>query len=607
MTTPTPTPTLLAWSGGKDCLLALQRLLADPQWQVAGLLTTLNRNYQRVAMHGTPREVLQAQAAALGDVVARHEPLRTLFVEVDGEPVQRVLGQVRPRFEVVAVDAADLDERVARAAGHRFDLAAEIPVHAVLFSPADLDRDVPPEHVLLLVMHHIAADGWSLPPLVADLGRAYTARRDGAAPTFPSLPIRYRDHAVRQRDLLGDPSDPGSRAARLLRHWRASLRGMPTHLPLPRLHGRPAVPRPTADTVVRRLDVDAHARLLALARAHRCTLFMVLQAGLAVVLRRLGAGDDIPLGAPVAGRDEATAADLVGFFVNTLVLRTDLSGDPTVAELLARIRRTDLAAYDHQDLPFELLVDDLRPTRLPAGHPLVQVVLALQNNDQAVPDLPGLEGSVEVVRPGAARFELLVDVTDSHDRDGGPAGVAITVEHQIDVFDREVAGWLADALVGTLTAMAEDPRARIGSLGGPFTPAHPERYDHGARHPERDRPAADGRGTPRTDLERRLAAVWADVLGVARVGVHDDFFDLGGNSLRAIRAAVRLADAEGLPVTAARILACPTVAELARDLDARPAAPHTAPIPRAPRRATPHRGGARSAATRASGEEDGWT
>jgi nonribosomal peptide synthetase DhbF len=532
---------------------------------------------------------VEALRAALQDVVDRHEALRTLFTARDGEPEQLVVpAGARPELTTVRVAAAELDGRIARAARHRFDLSAELPFRAVLFTD---DRDGHP-YALLLVMHQIAADGWSLAPLLRDLSRAYAARNHGAPPDLPPLPGTYAGFATEQRERLGDRSDADSLSSRQLAHWKSTLNDLPGGLPLPRRWDRPAAPGPRAETVVRQVDAAGHARLVELARQHRATLFMVLHAALAVVLGRAGAGEDIAIGAPVAGRTGSAPDDVVGFFVNMLVLRTDLSGDPAVSELLARVREVDVAAFANQDVPFEHVVEELNPVRSPGRHPLVDVVLALQNNARAALALPGAQ-TVEVVRTGAARFELLVDVTDDYGPGGVPAGIAVTVEYQAEVFERSVMEWLADALLRVLDAMATAPDTRIAALDG--LPGLP----HGSAEamvPPAPAPVRHGYVAPRTDLERRLAAIWADALGVDRVGVHDNFFNLGGNSLRAVRVAARIATAEHLPATATQLFAAPTVAELARAVADAPtrAEPRIPRLPRLPR--------ARSARA-ASGEE----
>ncbi|MEV0622776.1 condensation domain-containing protein [Nonomuraea sp. NPDC050404] len=530
-----------------------------------------------VRLHG-PVDA-DALRGALEDVVARHEPLRTIFTVYDGEPAQRVLSTdaARPGFTHVEVSAGELDERVAGAARHRFDLGAELPIHSVLFTTG------PHEHALLLVMHHIATDGWSLPPFMRDLSLAYRARLDGVPAARPPLPVRYAEYAVRHRERVD------AIAAAELTYWRKALKGLPERLALPRAT-RPSTAN-TADTVVRNIGAESHARLAELGRRRGATLFMVLQAGLGVVLERAGAGTDLPIGAPVAGRSAGGPVDdLVGFFVNLLVLRTDLSGDPSAGELVARVRETDLEAFSHQEVPFEQVVQDLNPARHPGRHPLVDVVLALQNNLRAEVALPGVRSRVEVVRTGAARFELLVDVTDNYGPGGVPAGIAVTLEYRMESFERPLMEWLADALVRVLEGLAAAPDAPVSGIVVPPVPRPASGYPAPdvpriARQDVAPIPSGNGAAVGGDgELEGRIAAVWAEVLGLARVGRDDGFFAVGGNSLSAVRVAARLA-AQGLPVTAAHLFAAPTVATLAAELarTAERPEPSITRLPRTPR------------------------
>ncbi|MCE6998605.1 amino acid adenylation domain-containing protein [Saccharothrix sp. S26] len=404
-----------------------------------------------------------ALRAALTDVVGRHEALRTVFPSVDGEPRQ----VVRPPSDVdlPVRDESDVDGAVARAAREPFDLTAEPPVRAHLLRRAD------DNHVLLLVLHHIAGDGWSMGPLLRDLATAYTARAAGGAPDWAPLPVQYADYTLWQRELLGDAGDAQ------LAFWRQALHDLPHQVPLPL--DRPRTAEGGAGGLVDvRLDADLHRALLDLARAHGVTLFMVLQAAFATVLTRMGAGTDVPLGAPVAGRADEALDDLVGFFVNTLVLRTDTSGDPTFAELLARVRETDLAAFDHQDLPFDRLVEELNPVRAPGTHPLFQVAFAVQNNAGARPELPGLEVEVAPVDTGAAKFDLTLSLGEEYD-DGTPAGVVGGLEYAADLVDRTTATTLVDRLAAVLRVVASDPGTRIGRLDV-LTPAERERLTAGS-------------------------------------------------------------------------------------------------------------------------------
>ncbi|MFJ3128367.1 amino acid adenylation domain-containing protein [Streptomyces sp. NPDC086993] len=518
---------------------------------------------------------------ALAQVADRHEVLRTVFEECDGSPVRRVLSgaAARPPFRQLRIAAESVDRAIEREARRRFDLRAELPVRATLFTTAER----PDEHALLVLVHHIAGDGWSLRPLFRDLSRAYEARVRGAdTAVLPPLAVPYAEHARHQLDRLGSAADPHALAARQLTYWRKELDGLPAGgVLLPRRTGRPAAPGPAAQVVVRRLDAAAHARVVESARARGATLFMALHAALATVLVRAGADEDLAIGAPVAGRaGDGSVEDAVGFFVNMLVLRTDLSGDPTPAEVLARVRETDLAAFSHQDVPFEDVVGALNPPRSPGRQPFTDVVLALQNNARAEVALPGAEHGVEIVRTGAARFELLVDVTDSTSAQGAPDGLTLTFEYRGEELEADFVHWLASALPEALEAAAavpDKPLSRLGLTEPPRRAGESDRIVPPARH----QPAGQ---RPMTALERETAAVWCEVLGVPSAGPDDDFFALGGNSLRAVRAVARLG--AGRPVTVAQLLAAPTVAAFAAELEravARPAPAAAAPIPRRPR------------------------
>ncbi|MEU8894206.1 condensation domain-containing protein, partial [Streptomyces sp. NPDC048442] len=406
---------------------------------------------------------------ALGDVVVRHESLRTAFPEIDGRPRQLVLpaGVARPDLPVTRVTAAGLDEALDETAAQGFDLSVEPPLRARLFQITDAAArtdDAATDHVLLVVVHHIAGDGWSLAPFARDLGHAYDARRSGAAPAWEPLPVQYADYTLWQREVLGDESDPASPLAQQIDHWRTALAGLPEELVLPSDRARPAEVSYRGGSVPLRLSAEVHSRIVAVARESHASVFMVVQAALATLLGRLGAGDDIPIGSVIAGRTDEALDDLVGFFVNTLVLRTDLSGDPTFRELVERVRESDLAAYAHQDVPFERLVEVLNPARSLARHPLFQVMLAFQNNAEATLDLDGLRVTAQPVGSTAAKFDLLFSLEETFAADGGPAGLAGVVEYAADLFDRATAEVIGDRLARVLDAVTADPAARVGSV-----------------------------------------------------------------------------------------------------------------------------------------------
>ncbi|WP_181143564.1 non-ribosomal peptide synthetase [Streptomyces cinnamoneus] len=401
-----------------------------------------------------------ALGAALRDVTARHEVLRTVFPAVDGQPRQHVLAPEATGLElsVVRVGPDDLATAMDQAAAHAFELSTEIPLRAWLFTVN------PGEHILLLVLHHIAGDGWSMAPLARDVSTAYAARLRGEAPAWDPLPVQYADYALWQRELLGEESDPGSVVSQQLAYWRQALADVPEELTLPADRERPDVATYRGGTVELAAPAELHAGLVELAREHGVTVFMVLQAAMAVLVNRLGAGTDVPLGVPVAGRSDEALDDLVGFFVNTLVIRTDVSGDPTFTELLARVREAGLGALAHQDVPFELLVEDLAPTRSMARHPLFQIMLGLDNHADAVLDLPGVEAQVVTGGQALAKFDLDMNLRERFGAGNAPAGLTGTVVYAEDLFDQATVQAMCERFVRVLAAVAADPEQHVSTV-----------------------------------------------------------------------------------------------------------------------------------------------
>ncbi|KAA6214827.1 non-ribosomal peptide synthetase [Streptomyces albofaciens JCM 4342] len=413
-----------------------------------------------VALRLTGALDVTALRAALADLAERHESLRTVFPEAHGTPYQQVLegAAARPALETADVGADRLDAAVREALARPFDLTGEAPLRAHVFTLAEDD------HLLLLVAHHIASDGASAGPLLRDLSTAYRARCAGRAPAWAPLPVQYADYTLWQREVLGDENDPGSVLAGQIAYWKDTLSGLPDQLELPTDRPRPAVAGHQGASVAFQWDADLHTGLVRLAREHQASLFMVVQAGIAALLTRLGAGTDIPIGSPIAGRTDDALEDLVGFFVNTLVLRTDTSGDPSFAELLERVRETDLAAYAHQDVPFERLVEILNPTRSLSHHPLFQVILTFQNSEEIEADLPGAEVRDHILSAVAAKFDLSFTVEERLTGDGTPAGLRGSVEFAADLFEPDTARRIAERLERLLRAVAADAARPIGEL-----------------------------------------------------------------------------------------------------------------------------------------------
>ncbi|WP_264028762.1 non-ribosomal peptide synthetase [Mycobacterium mantenii] len=375
-----------------------------------------------------------ALGTALADVVARHESLRTLFPAPEGIPQQVVVPVERADFGWQVIDASGwptprLNEAIDSAVRYPFDLAVEIPLRTTLFRISD------DEHVLAVVVHHIAADGWSLGPLVRDLGVAYASRCAGHAPGWAALAVQYADYTLWQRTQLGDLDDSDSPIAHQLGYWQDALAGMPERLELPTDRPYPLVADYAGAAVAVEWPVELQQRVARVAREHNATSFMVVQAALVVLLSKLSASSDVAVGFPIAGRRDPALDELVGFFVNTLVLRVDLAGDPSAAEVLGQVRRRSLAAYEHQDVPFEVLVERLNPTRSLTHHPLVQVLLAWQNNGTPELGLGDLQMSALPADTHTARVDLAFSLSEQWDEAGAPAGIDGTVEFRTDVFD----------------------------------------------------------------------------------------------------------------------------------------------------------------------------
>ena len=390
---------------------------------------------------------LDALTAALGDVMARHEVLRTVFAEDDGQLVQRIL-PVGTAAPVGLVDCAESEvpEMLAAATEHRFDLGMEVPLRVQVL------RCAPTDHTVVILLHHIATDEWSDAPFINDLNTAYTARAAGSDDGLPALAVQYADYAPWQRELLTHT------AGAHLDYWRTTLAEAPDELTLPTDRARPARPSGHGGTLHLELPTDTATALRALATDRQVSMLMLLHTAAAVLVHRLGAGPDIVVGTPVAGRDEPGLDDVMGFFVNTVVLRTDLSGNPTLDELLHRIRTTDLDAFAHQELPFERLVEALNPPRIPGRNPLFNVFLGYHLRSGVESEMCGLETEWHEPPVTAAMFDLGFTLID--ERDSGAA--SLMAEFSADLFDEASVRGLATRLTALLTQLAADPLTRVG-------------------------------------------------------------------------------------------------------------------------------------------------
>jgi amino acid adenylation domain-containing protein/non-ribosomal peptide synthase protein (TIGR01720 family) len=396
---------------------------------------------------------IRALTEALGDLIDRHEALRTVFPYHDGGFAQQILPTgTRVPVDVTDCDAALVDGRVAAAVHHTFDLSSEIPLRASVFRHADARSTV------VLLLHHIATDEWSDAPLLRDLDMAYQARRRGEAFAPEPLPVQYADYTLWQRELLSGVQDAQ------LEFWQQHLADAPDELLLPTDRPRPGVPSGAGGTVHHRVGSETVAALRRVGRDHQASLLMVLHTATAALLHRLGAGTDIVAGTPVAGRDEAVLGDVVGLFVNTVVLRVDTAGNPGFDELLHRVRDADLAVFANADVPFERVVETLNPPRIAGRNPLFNVFVGYHRRD-GDDDAAMFGYTTDWHAPPihAAMFDLGFTLIDDGD------GVSIMTEYSGDLFDQSSVQLLTERLAAVFEAAATDPAVKVGAI--PITSA----------------------------------------------------------------------------------------------------------------------------------------
>ncbi|MGW5388459.1 amino acid adenylation domain-containing protein, partial [Nocardia sp. NPDC003963] len=402
---------------------------------------------------------IPALRQAVGDLIARHDVLRTVYPETESGPAQVILpvsGAV-PELDVRSVAAAAVEATVSELMAVPFQVADRVPVRLTLLR-IDGAAD---EYVLAAVVHHIAADGLSVQPLTRDLMTAYAARAAGTAPHWVPLPVQYADFAIWQRGLLGDEADRESLAATQIDYWRSALADIPDQLDLPADHPRPETQSFAGGRVLIAIDSEIHAGLLRVAQEHGTTLFMVVHSAWALLLSRLSGTDDIVIGTPVAGRGEQALDDLIGMFVNTLVLRTRVDRGAAFADLLARQRQVDIQAFAHADVPFERLVEALDPERSTARNPLFQVGFTFQNMAQSSLELPGLTVSGVDADIEVSQYDLNLTLGEISDAADGMSG---SLTFATDLFEAATVQTFADRFVRILRAVAADPQIPVGDI-----------------------------------------------------------------------------------------------------------------------------------------------
>ena len=393
---------------------------------------------------------VEALRRALEEVARRHESLRTVFAREGGRPVQVVLpaaGFPFPVEEVPVVSEAVLRARMREEAARPFDLETGPLFRASLLRTGD------DEHVLLLTMHHVVSDGWSIGVIFRETAALYAAFRAGEPPVLAPPPVQYADFAVWQRAWLRDDA-----LERQVAYWRGALEGAPAQLEMPTDHPRPAVQGSRGAVLDFHVPLETAEAVRALGRREGTTLFMTALAAWQLLLTRYSGQEEVVVGSPVAGRTRRELEALVGFFVNSLPLRGDLRGDPSVAVLLGRVRETTLSAFSHQDVPFEKLVEELRVERSLAHSPVFQVMFTVQAASLAVPEFPGVRVTPLPPETATAKFDLTLALLETGD------GLAGELEYATDLFDAATAERLAGHFRLVLAGMAADPGRRVSEV-----------------------------------------------------------------------------------------------------------------------------------------------
>ncbi|HEU5379576.1 MAG TPA: amino acid adenylation domain-containing protein [Ktedonobacteraceae bacterium] len=513
-----------------------------------------------IALRLTGALDIAALEQSLADIVSRHNALRISFVQLGDAPVQHVVAsrqialckidlRALPAAEVMAVAR----QRMVTEAHCPFDLSVDPLLRMFLLQLSEED------YILLLVMHHIIVDGWSVKVLFQELTQLYASYVTGVPVSLPALPIQYTDFACWQREWL-----QGEALEQQLSYWKQQLHDSPPLLPLPIDR-----PRAEAQTFHGAVQVVTLAPQLAealkeLSRQEGVTLFMTLFAAFNALLWCATGQEDIPLGTPVANRTQIETEPLIGFFVNTLVLRTNLADDPSFLALLKQVSEVALEAYAHQDAPFECVVEAIHPERNIGYNPLFQVLFALQDTSHQDLELPEVSVEPLVVETKMALFDISMEVAEV------ATGLRVSMSYSTDLFDEATIVWMLKHYETLLSSIVANPELRLSQLpvlpGGPRLTIDPG--ERGCKPCVEEVPAqqdvtARSFEAPRTAVEEILVGIWADVLKLDHVEIHDNFFDLGGHSLLVTRVVSRIRDMFQVTLPVRAVFQANDVAELA--------------------------------------------
>ncbi len=491
---------------------------------------------------------VEALHAALDAIVERHEILRTRFIDIDGTPFQQIDLPARVVWNLIDLTHVSADEyesqtQLALQAESRrpFNLAKDPLLRALLVQRAA------DNFVLLLTMHHIVSDGWSMELLANELGVLYKAFNTGERPSLPELSIQYADYAVWQREAAANGGlEPQ------LDYWKQQLADTPPVLNLPTDRPRSTAPTYHGGKETIRLSRAFSDELRKFGRAHGATLFMTLLAVFEIMLALYSGTDDVVVGSPVAGRDGLETELLLGFFVNTLALRSKIYSDLTMGEVLHNARQTALDAFLNQSVPFEMLVTALQRDRNLEHNPIFQVMFVLQNGKKPLPNLAGTTVRSVPLKNDTSKFDLSLEAVDSDE-------IELSLSYSTDLFLPESAECMLADYQQLLEALVADADAKLSQLQPlKWKPKHLPSTGQatGANL------AADYI-SPRTPIEEKLAAIWTEVLACGRVGVKDNFFALGGHSLLATQVIARVRSTFDYELPLRRLFETPTIAGLA--------------------------------------------
>lgn len=488
---------------------------------------------------------------SLQEIVQRHEALRTTFSAVEGKPVQIIAPTGNLTLAVTDLQQLSETERADRVrqmvieeAAKPFDLSQDSLLRACLLQ---LNKE---EWVLLLTVHHIVFDGWSEGLLFAELATLYEAFSTGKTSPLPDLPVQYPDFATWQHQWL-----QGEFREALIDYWKQQLGNNLRELNLPSDFPKPTIPVRRSACQKLQLPEELVKSLKTLSRKEGATLFATLLAAFQVLLHTYTEQDDLFVCSPVANRNRKELKEIIGYFVNLLILRSDLSGNPSFRELLSRVRQVVSGAYAHQDLPMQEMVRSLELNQIS----LSQVMFAFQNTPRQILQLSGLTVTPLETDNGTADFDLFLSLTE----EGGIINCAL--KYNTDLFEETTIARLLDHFKLVLENIVADPERVISSLL-PLSEA--ERQNLLAKRAnatvtQSKLNSAQTFAPPRDDVELQLTKIWERVLGIEPIGIKDNYFELGGQSLLAVRLFAQIEETFGKNLPLATLLQAPTVEQLA--------------------------------------------